>query len=117
MIEGSPLRAYYIIYENSPDSILVAIDENEDGSSRFLVISHKLVIEYCNDRNSFGARTVGERFADEGFSTSDQKLDRQQYFHQRVITRESMTETDYLCLISVYYPKLVKDFTNIYAKQ
>lgn len=117
MIEGNPLRTYYIRYENSPDSIVVAVEDNGDGTKRFLVISNNLIVEYINNNNYFGARTVGERFANEGFFTSEQRLDRQQYYHQKVITREQMSETDYLCLISVYYPKLIKDYSNIYAKQ
>jgi len=117
MIKGEPLRAYWIWYENSPDSLIVAVDNSRKGITRFLVISDDLVIEYICNNNFFGVRLIDERFAEEGFSTSEQNLDRQQYYHQKVITQKPTTETEYLCLISVYFPKLIKDYSKIYAKK
>lgn len=117
MIKGEPLRAYWIWYENSPDSLIVAVDNSRKGITRFLVISDDLVIEYICNNNFFGARLIDERFAEEGFSTSVQNLDRQQYYHQKVITQKPTTETEYLSLISVYFPKLIKDYSMIYAKK
>ncbi|MBN1386985.1 MAG: hypothetical protein JW965_00975 [Bacteroidales bacterium] len=117
MIKGEPLRAYRIWYENSPDSLTVVVDDNKEGITRFLVISEDLVIEYICNNNFFGARQIDERFAGEGYSTSEQNLDRLEYYHQKVITRAPMTETGYLSLISVYFPKLIKDYGMIYAKE
>lgn len=117
MIKGKPLRAYQIWYENSPDSLTVAVEDCKDGITRFLVISEDLVVEYICRNNFFGARLIDDRFAEEGYFTSEQNLDRQEYYHQKVITCTSMTETDYLSLISVYFPKLIKDQSLIYAKK
>ncbi|MEA1887827.1 MAG: hypothetical protein U9N72_11525 [Bacteroidota bacterium] len=117
MIKGEPLRAYIIMYENSPDTLTVAVDDSRKGITRFLVISDNLVIEYIRNKASFGACIIGERFAKEGFSTPSEKLDRQQYYHQKIISREAKTETEYLCLISVFFPKLIRDYNNIYAQK
>ena len=95
----------------------MAVDDSMNGITRFLVISDDLVIEYICYNNSFGARLIDERFAEEGFSTSNQNLDRQEYYHQKVITQNPSTETEYLSLISVYFPKLIKDYSKIYAKK
>ncbi|MFO7851803.1 MAG: hypothetical protein ACQERS_07165 [Bacteroidota bacterium] len=117
MIKGEPLRAYRIIYENSPDTVTVAVDDNRKEITRFLVISDELVVEYVCNKTSFGASIIGERFAKEGFSTPTEKLDRQQYFHQKIICMEAKTETEYLSLISVYFPKLIKDYSKIYSQR
>ena len=117
MIKGEPLRAYHIWYENSPDSLTVAVEDCKDGKTRFLVISEDLVIEYICNNNIFGARLIDKRFEAEGYSTSAQNLDRQEYYHQKVITQKPLTETEYLSLISVYFPKLINDFNAIYAKK
>jgi len=117
MIKGEPLRAYRIWYENSPDSLTVAVEDCKDGMTRFLVISEDLVIEYICNNNFFGVRIIDGHFEAEGYFTSAQNLDRQEYYYQKVITQKPMTETDYLSLISVYFPKLIKDFNKIYAKR
>lgn len=113
MIKGDPLRAYYIKYENSPDSICVAVDDSRKGVTRFLVISDKLVVEYICHGKFFGARLIDEHFKEEGLSTPMHKLDKKEYYHQKLITRDAKSETEYLKLISVYYPKLIKDYNNI----
>ncbi|MFP4488225.1 MAG: hypothetical protein ACLFN1_02875 [Bacteroidales bacterium] len=113
MIKGDPLRAYHIQYENSPDSICVAVDNSRKGVTRFLVISDKLVIEYICHNNFFGARLIDEHFQEEGLSTPMHKLDKKEYYHQKLITRDAKSETEYLKLISVYYPRLIKDYNNI----
>ncbi len=117
MIKGEPLRAYQIWYENSPDSLTVAVEDCKDGITRFLVISEDLVIEYICNNNIFGARLIDKRFEAEGYSTSTENLDRQEYYHQKVITQKPLTETEYLSLISVFFPKLINDFNTIYAKK
>ena len=115
MIEGDALRAYEIRYENSSDTIRVAIDDSVEGVTRYLVISDDLIIEYIAGREHFGARLIDERFENEGFFTPKESLDIQQYYHQKLITGKPLTETECLCLISVYFPKLLKDYNRIYA--
>lgn len=117
MIKGEPLKAYTIWYENSPDSLTVAVESCGNGTTRFLVISEDLVIEYICYSNYFGARLIDDRFEEEGFSTSIDNLNRQEYYHQKLITPKGMTETEYLGLIAVYFPRLIKDHSNIFAKQ
>ncbi|MDT8400291.1 MAG: hypothetical protein RQ743_01235 [Bacteroidales bacterium] len=115
MIKGDALRTYEIRYENSPDTVLVAVDDTKKGVTRYLVISDDLVVEYIAGLEYFGARIIGERFAKEGFSTPQQNLDIQQYYHQKLITAKPLTETEHLCLISVYFPKLIKEYDRIFA--
>ncbi len=115
MIKGECLRAYRIWYENSPDSLTVAVEDCKDGITRFLVISEDLVIEYICNKDFFGARLIDERFEAEGYSTCIQNLNKREYYHQKVISQKPMTEIEYLSLISVYFPRLIKDFNKIYA--
>ncbi len=115
MIKGDALRAYEINYENSPDTLMVAIDDSVEGVTRYLVISDDLIIEYIAGIEYFGARIIDDRFENEGFFTPKESLDIQQYYHQKLITGKPLTETECLCLISVYFPKLLKNYDRIYA--
>ena len=117
MIKGEPLRAYEVWYENSCDSLIVAVDDSRRDMTRFLVISDSLVMEYiCRDR-FFGASMLDERFREEGLSTETGNLDKREYYHQKLITQKAKTETEYLGLISVYFPRLVRGHEKIYAEK
>lgn len=113
MIKGDPLRAYHINYDNSPDTICVAVDDSKKRVTRYLVICDNLVIEYICHKDFFGARLIDGRFMEEGLSTPMHKLDKKEYYHQKLITRNPQSETEYLKLISVFFPKLIKDYNNI----
>lgn len=115
MIKGDALRAYEIIYENSSDTLIVAVDDSRKRLTRYLVISDGLVIEYVSNKKAFGVKLVDSEFEKEGFYTARENLDTREYYHQKLICGKPVNETECLCMISVYFPKLLKDFNSIYA--
>lgn len=117
MINGDPLPAYYIRYENSSDTIVVAVDNMEKDLTRFLVVSENLVVEYRNEKNAFGANIIDGYFSKEGFSTNVKDIDLRQYYHQRLISHGPKSEIEYLQLISVFYPDLLGKQKKIYTAE
>jgi len=116
MIQGDALRTYKIKYENAADSLLVVVDDSREELN-FLVISADLTMEYYCENNLFGARIVGDFFENEGYFTPRENLDRKEYFHQKLITRNPKSETEYIKLISVYFPKLIMNTKKLYANK
>ena len=116
MIQGKALRTYTVKYENTEDSLLVVVDDSREELN-FLVISDNLMIEYNCENNLFGANIVGEYFENEGYFTQRENLDRKQYFHQKLITQNPKSETEYISLISVYFPKLIMNTKKLYANK
>lgn len=115
MIKGEPLRSYEIVYENSTDTLIVAVDDSRKRKTRYLVISDGLVVEYVCNKKAFGVKLVDDEFEEEGFYTARDMLDQGEYYNQKLICGRPVDETECLCLISVYFPKLSKDFNSLYA--
>ena len=63
----------------------------------------------------FGVERLDREYLNDGMSTSDLSLDRSEYFHQKIITPLRLSDIDYVKLISVYFPKLVKDYEKVFA--
>lgn len=114
-IDGNPLRTFIISYENSALSVRVGIDSSDKKCTRYLVLSDDLEVQYSANRKYFGVERVGREYLDKGFYTSDISLDKEAYFHQKLITRSGKDEVGYLRLIAVFYPKLVKDYEKVFA--
>jgi len=116
-IDGIDLETYIVNYENSDLNVRIGIHRSEKKCTRYIVLSDDLEIQYeCNSKY-FGVCKLDKEYLDDGLSTSDLSLDRSQYYHQKVITQSpySKSELDYIKLISVYFPKLVKNYEKVFA--
>ena len=108
MLNGDKFTAFVISYQNTPVEVQVAIRKDRD-CKKYIVMSEKLCVQYvCND-NYFGVERLDKSLEKEGFTTSDQFLDRNEYFHQKVLTAGGGNEIDNIKLIAAYYPMLLKD--------
>jgi len=115
-VDGKALRTFIVTYENSDLTVRIGVDRSNKKSTKYVVISDDLEIMYqCTDNRYFGVKRLTRDYLDDGFSTSDLSLDRQQYYHQKVITQLPKSEIDHVRLISVFFPKLVKDYEKVFA--
>lgn len=112
-VDGKDLETYMIRYQNSDKIVYVGV--NGKFSSRdYLVVSPDLTAQYTKEGRFFGVKKLDEKYARE-FNTNTANMDRTEYFHQRVITQDSRKDEDFISLIAVYYPKLVKDTDKAFA--
>lgn len=107
-INGVQLKAYVISYENSPMEVKVAIMKDKKCKS-YIVLSDKLSIEYVCNGDYFGVQKLGKSFEKDGILTSDESLNRSEYFHQRLIAQGKQDEIEATQLIAAYFPMLIKD--------
>ncbi len=114
-VDGNALETFIIRYQNSELSVKVAIDRSDKKQSRYLVLSDDLEVQYTATRKSFGVQRVNRQYLDDGLSTSDLALEKEAYYYQKVITQSKQNEIGYLRLIAVFYPKLVKDYEQVFA--
>ncbi|MFO7755263.1 MAG: hypothetical protein R6V34_04685, partial [Bacteroidales bacterium] len=114
-VDGNALETFAISYENSELSVRVGIDRSDKKCTRYLVLSDDLEVQYIASRKYFGVERVDREYLDDGLSTSDLTLDREAYFHQKLITQSRLDDTGYLKLIAVFYPKLVRDYEKVFA--
>jgi hypothetical protein len=107
-INGEQLKTYVISYQNSPLEVTVAVKKEKDCNN-YLVLSDKLNIEYVCNGNYFGVQKLEKSFEKEGFNTSDEGLNKSEYFHQKVITPGKQSELESTQYIAAYFPMLIKD--------
>ena len=108
-INGEEFKAFVISYQNSPLEVKVAI-RDEGKQKRYIVLSDKLSVQYICNAYYFGVERLDKSFEKSGYSTSDETLNKSEYFHQKALTSGQGCELDYTALIAAYFPRLIKGF-------
>ena len=106
VLEGVILDTYTITYDNSDLSIIVAIEKTKK-CVRYLTLSDKLSVQYVCYGNYFGIEKLGKQYEKHGIATSDDFLNRAEYFHQKVIVSEPSDAIKCMKLIGAYFPDLL----------
>ena len=111
---GKELKAFVISWDNSNAEITVAFDKNRKGM-KYYVLSDNLSVQYVCNRSYFGVEKLDRALEKEGYKTSEASLNRQEYFHQKIITRGDKCDLENSKLIAAYYPMLLNNTENIIA--
>lgn len=104
-INNEEFKAFLISYENSPMQVKVVVMKGKNCKD-YVVISDKLCIKYVCNKDYFGVEKLNP---ESGFKTSDEWLNRTQYFHQRKITDGGNSEFESAKLIAAFFPLLLND--------
>ncbi len=108
ILNGDVFKTFVISYQNTPLEVKVAIKKSRNGV-RYIVLSDKLCVQYVCNRNYFGVERLDLSFEKEGYKTSNEFLDRNEYFHQKVLTSGQGCELDNTRLIASYFPMLIRN--------
>jgi len=114
LINGKELEGFQISYRNTGLKATVAV-EKTSKCKKYYVLSDNLSIQYVFNNNYFGVERLDKQLEKEGYKTVSEKLDNEQYFHQRVITCDKFSDHENTRLIAAYYPFLLKDQEAILA--
>jgi hypothetical protein len=106
-INGVQLKAYVISYQNSPMEVTVVIRKDKKCKN-YIVISDKLSVQYVCNGEYFGVQKLEKSLEKEGYKTSDETLNRTEYFHQKLLVRGPQEEIFSTQLIAAYFPMLLK---------
>ena len=110
-VNGKQHKPYVISYENSNFEVRVAVDM-EKGQKIYYVLSDALSVKYVSTRKYFGVEKLGTDLEADGYSTSESALNREQYFHQKVITSGQGWKRDNTKLVAAFYPMLLNNQEN-----
>jgi len=112
-INGQDFRAFVISYQNAPLEVKVAIVKDKDRNcKKYIVLSDKLSVQYVCNEYYFGVERLDKSFEKDGYVTSDNLLNRSEYFHQKVLCGGKGIELDNTRLIAAYFPKLISSLTE-----
>jgi len=115
IVDARILPTYEVSYENSDMTIRIAVDDSDKKCRKLIVVSDHLSIQYNCDGKIFGVNLIEDQYTDDGISNSKIFLDSEEYFRQKVISQSARNEINQIKLISVYFPKLVKDYERVFA--
>lgn len=107
VVAGEELKCYLITYENSPSQVKVLVDKQKKCRN-YVVVSDDLSVMYTCNGEYLGVCKLSKKYRNAGLSTSEEKLDRADYFHQKVITQGPTAESEVLGLVACYFPELIK---------
>jgi hypothetical protein len=107
-LNGEQLKAYVISYQNSPTEVTVVIRKDKKCKN-YIVLSDKLSVQYVCNGDYFGVQKLEKSLAKDGFKTSDEALNRTEYFHQKLIAQGKQGEVESTQLIAAFFPMLIKD--------
>jgi hypothetical protein len=107
-INGNQLKAYVISYQNSPMEVKVVIRKDKECKN-YIVLSDKLSVEYVCNGDYFGVQKLEKSLEKDGYATSDEALNRSEYFHQKLLIQGRQDEIEATKLIAAYFPMLIKE--------
>lgn len=108
VINGSAIKTFDLMYENTSNPIHVGLVK-EEKCRTFIVRTDDFEIQYSCNKGVFGVKKIESRFQTLPKEEMDAKLDRVNYFSQRVICTNPKSEDELLGLIACYFPKLIKE--------
>jgi hypothetical protein len=107
-INGNQLKAYVISYQNSPMEVKVVIRKDKECKN-YIVLSDKLSVEYVCNGDYFGVQKLEKSLEKDGYATSDEALNRSEYFHQKLLVQGRQDDIEATKLIAAYFPMLFKE--------
>jgi hypothetical protein len=108
VINNEAVKTYDLKYENTINQVRVGLVQ-EEQCTIFVVRTDDFEIQYSCNKGVFGVRKIESRFQTLPKEVLDAKLDRVNYFSQRVICTNKKSEEELLGLIACYFPKLVNE--------
>ena len=116
MMKGTDCKAFKINYANTPMEVTVVVCK-ERKCRRYVVLSEKLSVQYVCNEDYFGVEKLDKAFEKDGFKTSDSGLNRNEYYHQKVLTPGKRGELEATQLIAAYFPLLLNNPTEAIASR
>jgi hypothetical protein len=108
VINNEVVKTYDLMYENTSNPIRVGLVK-EEKCTTYVVRTDDFEIQYTCNKGVFGVKKIENRFQTLPKEEMDAKLDRVNYFSQRVICTNQKSEEELLGLIACYFPKLVNE--------
>lgn len=108
VVNNETVRTFTLVYENTTNPIQIGQVTTEECIN-YIVRSDEFEIQYTCNKGVFGVKKLEAPYQQLSREEMDAKLDRVNYFAQRVICQNKKSEDELLGLIACYFPKLIKE--------
>jgi hypothetical protein len=108
MVNNEEVKTYDLMYDNTSSPVKIGVIKTED-CSKFIVRTDEFEVQYTCNKGVFGVKKIEAQYQQLPKEEIDAKLERFNYFSQRVICQDKKSEDELLGLIACYFPKLIKE--------
>ncbi len=108
MINNEALKTYDLMYDKTSNPVKIGVVKTEN-CSKFIVRTDEFEVQYTCNNGVFGVKKIEAQYQQLPKEEIDAKLERFNYFSQRVICQDKKSEDELLGLIACYFPKLIKE--------
>ena len=108
MVNNEAVKTYDLMYDNTSNPVKIGVVKTED-CSKFIVRTDEFEVQYTCNKGVFGVKKIEAQNQQLPKEEIDAKLERFNYFSQRVICQDKKSEDELLGLIACYFPKLIKE--------
>ena len=108
VINDEVVKTYELTYENTSNPIRVGLVK-EEKCTTFIVRNDDFEVQYTCNKGVFGVKKIEPKYQTLPKEQMDVRLDRVNYFAQRVICTNPKSEDELLGLIACYFPSLVNE--------
>jgi hypothetical protein len=108
MCKGNELDKFMITYENTDLKVVVVLDKQQK-CKKYYVLTDQAPVQYECNGLYFGIKKLDNDLQTVGFTTCLDKLNREVYYHQKVIGGGTTETVDHLQLIASFYPEFFKE--------
>lgn len=108
MINDEAVKTYDLMYDNTSNPVKIGVVKTEE-CSKFIVRTDEFEVQYTCNKGVFGVKKIEAQYQQLPKEEIDAKLERFNYFSQRVICQDKKSEDELLGLIACYFPKLIKE--------
>ncbi|MCX6334033.1 MAG: hypothetical protein NT092_06970 [Bacteroidia bacterium] len=113
-MKGDECQAFTISYENTPMEVTIIVCKDRK-CRKYVVLSDKLSVQYVCNKVYFGVERLDKAFENDGHKTTDENLNRVEYFHQKVLGPGQQPVIEATKLIAAYFPFLLNTNTSMTA--
>jgi hypothetical protein len=106
-IKGKELDKFLITYEKSDLKVMVVLDKQQK-CKKYYVLTDKAPVQYECNGVYFGIKKLDNELMASGFATCLDNLNKEGFYHQKVIASGETATLNHLELIACYYPELLK---------
>jgi hypothetical protein len=107
-INDEKVKTYELNYENINNPVLIGVVKDKNCVS-YIVRSDEFEIQYSCNKGIFGVKKMENKYRTLPKEEMEEKLDKVNYYSQRVICTNKKSEDELLGLIACYFPILVRE--------
>jgi hypothetical protein len=108
VINSQAVPTFELLYENTANPVRIGVIK-EKKCTTFVVRSDEFEVQYSCDKGVFGVKKMDKKYRELPEETCDSKIDKVNFYAQRIITQNPKTEDEMLGLIACYFPNLVDE--------